>query len=183
VLAGGNSTRMGRNKALLPFGEGVLVAHVARVVAEAAGSAVLIGAPETYTHLGYPVIADHTPGVGPLGGIETALSCTAADWNLVLACDMPDVSAAFLRDLLDAAEDLGVDALIPAGPSGRPEPLSAVYHRRLAGPVRQALDAGVRKVMDALAGCRVHIRMVNDAAWFRNLNTPEEWDSYRHDAH
>jgi molybdenum cofactor guanylyltransferase len=182
VLAGGKSSRMGRDKALLPFRGGVLAGYVAAAVAAAAGSATLIGDPGRYGHLGYLVLPDRTPGAGPLGGVESALSYTTADWNLVLACDMPGISAEFLRGLLDSAEQSGADALVPAGPSGRPEPLSAVYHRRCAGPLRQALDEGVRKLTSALASLDVRIWTVDDAAWFENLNTPEEWDIFRHDA-
>ena len=62
MLAGGESSRMGRDKALLPFHGGVLAGHVAATVAAAAGSAILIGNPEKYGHLGYPVIPDRSPG-------------------------------------------------------------------------------------------------------------------------
>jgi molybdopterin-guanine dinucleotide biosynthesis protein A len=181
VLAGGKSSRMGRDKALLPFRGGSLAGYLAANVAEAAGSATLIGDPGKYGHLGYTVVPDRTPGAGPLGGIETALSCTAADWNLVLACDMPAISATFLRSLLDAAERIGADALLPVGPSGRLEPLTAVYHRRCHAPLLRALEMGVRKVTDALAGLQWARWDVNDTAWFENLNTPEEFACY-HDA-
>jgi molybdopterin-guanine dinucleotide biosynthesis protein A len=169
---------MGRDKALLPFRGGALAGHVAAMVAEAAGSVILIGDPQKYGHLGYPVLADRKPGAGPVGGIESALSYTAADWNLVLGCDMPGISAEFLRGLLDAAERAGADALAPAGPSGRLEPLCAVYHRRCRETLGRALEAGVRKVTDALAGLEVARLAVDNAACFENLNTPEEWASY-----
>ena len=172
---------MGRDKALLPFAGGTLAAHVAAIVAEAAGSAVIIGDPEKYGGWGYTALRDREPGLGPLGGIERALSCTTADWNLVLACDMPDVSAAFLRGLLEAAERLNGDALLPAGPSGRPEPLCAVYHRRCHAILRAALDSGARKITYALDGLRVRAWNVDNAECFRNLNTPDEWAGY-HDA-
>ncbi len=180
MLAGGKSSRMGADKALLPFRGGTLAGHVAAAVAAAAGSVAVIGDPQKYSSLGYPVIPDRIPGAGPLGGIETALNCTSSDWNLVLACDMPAVSVDFLRNLLDAAERSEADALVPAGPSGRPEPLCAVYHRRCGSALRQALDSGVRKVTEALAALRVQKWSVIDPAWFENLNTPEEWA--RHDA-
>ena len=64
MLAGGKSSRMGRDKALLPFRGGALAGHVAATVAAAAGSAVLIGDPQKYGHLGYTVLADRKPGVG-----------------------------------------------------------------------------------------------------------------------
>jgi molybdopterin-guanine dinucleotide biosynthesis protein A len=182
VLAGGDSSRMGRDKALLPFRGGALAGHVAAMVAAAAGSAVLIGDPQKYAHLGYPVLPDRSPGAGPAGGIESALSYTAADWNLVLACDMPAIRAEFLRSLLEAAERLNADALVPEGPSGRLEPLSAVYHRRCLRAMRRALEAGVRKITDALAELEVARFAVADTGCFQNLNTPEEWACY-HDAH
>jgi molybdopterin-guanine dinucleotide biosynthesis protein A len=178
VLTGGKSTRMGRDKALLPFRGGALAGHVGATVAAAAGSAVFIGDPGKYGHLGYPVLPDRSPGAGPLGGIESALSYTGADWNLVVACDMPGISAAFLRGLLDAAERLNADALVPAGPSGRLEPLSAVYHRRCREALGRAVEAGVRKITDALASLEVARWTVDDASCFENLNTPEEWAYY-----
>lgn len=172
---GGKSSRMGRDKALLPFHGGTLAGHVAAAAAGAAGSVALIGDPQKYGCLGYPVYPDRTPGAGPLGGIETALVLTAAEWNLVLACDMPAVSAGFLRSLLEAAESSGQDVLLPAGPSGRPEPLCAVYHRRCRAALRSALDSGIRKVVEACAGLRTATLTVADPACFENLNTPEEW--------
>jgi molybdopterin-guanine dinucleotide biosynthesis protein A len=169
---------MGKDKALLPFRGGTLAGHVAAAVAEAAGSVTLVGDPQKYGQLGLAVLPDRTPGAGPLGGIETALSHTIADWNLLLACDMPAVSADFLRGLLDAAERSQADVLVPAGPTGRLEPLCAVYHRRCCVPVRRALESGIRRVTEALAGLRVAQWNVADPACFENLNTPEDWACY-----
>ncbi len=109
------------------------------------------------------------------------MSYTSADWNLILACDMPAISVDFLRELLEAAERRGADALVPAGPAGRLEPLCAVYHKRAAATLRDALDSGVRKITDALSGLAVASCPVFDSACFANLNTPEEWLGY--DAH
>jgi molybdenum cofactor guanylyltransferase len=178
VLTGGKSSRMGQDKALLPFRGGTLAGHVAVRVEAAAGSVALIGDPKRYGQLGYPVWPDRSPGQGPLGGMETALWHSAADWNLIVACDMPAVSTAFLRELIGAAEHSGADALIPYGPSGRLEPLCAVYHTRCRVDFASALDCGVRKVADALTGLRVQTWPVADSVWFENLNTPEEWADY-----
>ena len=169
---------MGRDKALLPFRGGALAEFVARMVAEAAGSAVLVGDPGLYEALPYPVIADRYPGEGPLGGILTALRGTSADWNLVVACDMPGLSAGFLARILDEAERSGADALMPVGPSGRPEPLCAVYHRRALNGLESAFQAGQRKVTAALAGIHCERLPVGEVAVFQNVNTPEDWADY-----
>jgi len=180
VLVRGNSSRMGRDKAMLPFRGKTLVQHVAAAVAEAAGSVTLVGAPERYQDLGFPVIADSRPGWGPLAGIHTALGASRAGWNLIAACDMPAISVPLLRFLLDTAESSGADCLVPSGPSGLPEPLCAVYHSRCLPAIGAALDRHIRKVMDGLAGLRICAPSVPESSWFRNINTPEEWISHLH---
>ncbi|MBI1787643.1 MAG: molybdenum cofactor guanylyltransferase [Acidobacteria bacterium] len=180
VLAGGRSSRMGVDKALLPYRGATLVEHVARAVAAAAGSVALVGSPERYGGLGFPVLADKRPGEGPLAGIETALTASAAHWNLIVACDMPELGSRFLASLLEAAESSGADCLIPEGGSGMPEPLCAVYHLRCLPAVTQALDRGVRRVNEAILPLRVERRPIEQSQWFQNVNTPLEWTPYRH---
>jgi molybdopterin-guanine dinucleotide biosynthesis protein A len=169
---------MGRDKALLPFRGSSLVQWVAGEVASAAGEVTLVGSPERYADLGLAVIADLFPGAGPLGGILTALRHSGADWNLLVACDMPEVSAASLTGLLLAAERCDGDALVPAGPSGLLEPLCAVYHRRAHAALQAAFDRGTRKVTAALEGLRTAVFPVADLAAYQNVNTPEEWAGY-----
>lgn len=164
---------MGRDKARLPIGGTSLVQHVAAKVAAAAGSAVLVGEAGRLSDLGYPVIPDLVSGRGPLGGIETALEHTAAAWNLIVACDMPDLSAAFLTQLLEAAERSSGDCLIPVSPAGL-EPLCAAYHRDCLDRVRKALACGVRAVHEALRGPGTVLWPVAEERWFRNLNTPKD---------
>lgn len=169
---------MGRNKALLPFRGTVLAEAVARAVERATGTATLIGDPEVYAGLGYPVIPDLYPGEGPLAGILAALAHSATDWNLVVACDMPELSAEFLRALLDAACLSGRDALVPCVPSGRLEPLCAVYHRRSLEALQTAFTAGIRKVTAAFSELRIATWPVPEIAPFQNVNTPEDWADY-----
>jgi molybdopterin-guanine dinucleotide biosynthesis protein A len=171
---------MGLDKASLPFHGKTLVEHVAAAVAEAAGSVTLVGAPERYRNLSFPLLADTRTGCGPLAGIHAALAGSKALWNLVVACDMPGIDAPFLKSLLTAAEASEGDCLIPAGPGGRPEPLCAVYHRRCREAIRAALDRNVRKVTDGLAGLRIESWNAPESRWFRNANTPEEWSQYSH---
>lgn len=169
---------MGRDKARLPFHGGRLAEFVARALESAAGSAVLVGDPGLYGEFGYQVVADLYPGEGPLGGILTALDHTRADWNLVVACDMPGLTAGFLSRILDAAEQRGRAVLMPAGPSGHPEPLCAVYNRRARPEIEAAFGRGERKITAALAGLGVEILAVAEVAEFQNVNTPEDWADY-----
>lgn len=178
MLVGGRSSRMGRDKARLPFRGSSLGEFVARTVAEAAGSVVLVGDPAEYSEFPFPVIADRHPGAGPLGGILTALHHTSADWNLVVACDMPGVSAKGLGRILESAGQSGADALVPTGPSGIPEPLCAVYHRRSLGGLEAAFGAGERKVTVALSRVRTTMLPFEELSLFQNVNTPEDWAAY-----
>jgi molybdopterin-guanine dinucleotide biosynthesis protein A len=163
---------MGRDKARLRYRGGALAEWVARAVETAAGSVTLVGNVE----LGG--IPDRYPGEGPLGGILTALRHTSADWNLIVACDMPEVSAEFLGTLLAAAESSGADALLPRGPSGQAEPLCAVYHRRAAGAMELHFNGGIRKVTDALEGVAIAWLPVAELKALQNVNTPEDWAGY-----
>jgi molybdopterin-guanine dinucleotide biosynthesis protein A len=163
---------MGRDKARLPYRGRELAEWIANAVKTAAGCATLVGNAE----LGG--IPDLYPGEGPLGGILTALSHTAADWNLIVACDMPEVSAELLAALLDAAERSGAAAMLPRGPSGQVEPLCAVYHKRAAAPMEARFAAGIRKVTAALEGVATAWFPVAELRPFQNVNTPEDWAGY-----
>jgi len=174
VLVGGASSRMGRDKALLEFRGRPLLDYVARQVLEAAGSVTLVGAPERYTALGYQSIPDRQPGQGPLGGVEAALRSTKSEWNLIVACDMPQLEASFLEALLDEAEQNTCDCLVPLPAPGRPEPLCAAWHRGALGKVEAALKDGVRRMSDALQFLDTHYWPAGPD-WFANVNTPREW--------
>ncbi|HWB82899.1 MAG TPA: molybdenum cofactor guanylyltransferase [Bryobacteraceae bacterium] len=178
VLVGGRSARMGRDKALLPYRGGALAESVAQAVAQACGSAVLVGAPERYTKLHFPTIADLYPGEGPLGGILTALHHTSANWNLVVACDMPEITAEFLDYLMNAAERLASGILLPASPSGLPQPLCAAYHRNVQAALAAAYARGIRKVTAAFEGIPVTRMTVPEMTPLQNVNTPEDWAGY-----
>jgi molybdenum cofactor guanylyltransferase len=169
---------MGCDKALLPFRGGTLGGAVARAVEGAAGSAVLVGNPALAGILGFPAIPDLFPGEGPLGGILTALAHGNAGWSLVVACDMPELSAGFLRGLIESAERSDADVLLATGPSDLPEPLCAAYRGRARPAIEAAFGRGVRKITAALDGLRTAAWIVPQLAPFQNVNTPEDWAGY-----
>jgi molybdopterin-guanine dinucleotide biosynthesis protein A len=168
---------MGRDKALLPYRGTTLVEHVARAVQEAAGAVALVGDPARYASLGYPVYRDKFPGCGPLGGVYTALTVSATDWNLIVACDMPGVSVGVLRTLLASATDLGASCVIATGPGGEPEPLCAVYHRRCLPVLDRAIQEKRFKMRELVTELDARATLV-DAATLANVNTPSEWAGF-----
>jgi molybdopterin-guanine dinucleotide biosynthesis protein A len=175
VLAGGVSSRMGRNKAFLMFEGRSLIERAAGAVQEAAGAVTIVGSPEVYGHLGMLVIPDLRSSAGPLAGIESALRHTDAEWNLIVACDMPGVHGAALRRIVEEA--LGhpeAGCVLPA--TGEfVEPLCAMYSKRMLPVVSKALDEGIRKVTRAFLNGEIHYLRMNDDPVFHNVNTPEEW--------
>jgi molybdopterin-guanine dinucleotide biosynthesis protein A len=178
VLAGGRSSRMGQDKALLPWKGSTLIQSVAREVFDAAGNVMLIGAPERYGNLGFPVIPDKIAGCGPLSGLHAALRTTSAEWNVLVACDMPGVKSQLLKELLRAAEVSGANALVPSTPAGL-EPLCAVYHVRLLSAVESAIQSKLLKMHDFVSTIQVRLWPAPDLTVFRNINTPEELSGAR----
>ena len=185
ILVGGQSTRMGQAKALLPWGGGLKLAQrVALELAEAAGYVCLVGDPEAYGTLGWPVVPDHVSGRGPLSGIEAALASEwAAEWNLIVACDMPHVDRHLFQQLAEKVilVPLNIDCVVPREPQGKLQPLCAMYRRRCRQRISEALAQGTRRVVDAVAMLQASFWDVDDRKAFQNVNTPPEWNQYLND--
>jgi molybdopterin-guanine dinucleotide biosynthesis protein A len=164
---------MGRDKALLPYQGTTLVEWVAARVKDAAGDVALVGAPERYAHLSIPALPERYAGCGPLSGIEAALRAGRAGWNLIVACDMPGLSTALLRELLESAAQADCDVLAAAGT--HPEPLCAVYHRRCLPVVESALAGQRYAVHEVLSRLSLALLPVGDPAVLRNVNTSKDW--------
>jgi molybdopterin-guanine dinucleotide biosynthesis protein A len=163
-----------------------MAVRMARLVEGLVQSSALLGRPEAHAALGLRVLPDDKPGCGPLGGVATALRVSDQDWNLILGCDLPFLTRDWLEYLMRRALDSRCDALLPADPQGNPEPLCAMYHRRGYPTIRQALDRGIRKVTDGLAGLAVDTlphaewkRFDSAARLFKNMNTPADYEEAR----
>jgi molybdopterin-guanine dinucleotide biosynthesis protein A len=181
ILAGGQSSRMGRDKAMLEIGGKSLIERAASLCAPLVTSVTLVADPQRFARFGLPTLPDRWPGAGPLGAIATALAAAHQPWCLVLACDMPNVSAPWLEWLLFRATKSSADVIIADNVKGV-EPLCAVYRATCAPSLAAALDSGVRKVTDGLA--RLNTEIVGENVWrefspdgdlFQNLNT---WEDY-----
>ena len=181
VLVGGRSSRMGSDKARADSGGRAMALRVAAAAACVCESVSLVGDPIIYRDLGLPVIPDRFAGQGPLAGIEAALAASKCVRNLIIACDMPAISENLLEELFSTDGD----CVLPRHPDGKLEPLCAVYQRRCHSVVRDALDAGVRRVTDVLRlfetqGLAIRYVRVSNPSEFANLNTPEDWRRFHH---
>ena len=198
VLAGGRSTRMGQDKALLSLaGRSLLDLALDKLRALPLAGAPRIAAARSDLSAHAAVVADLHPACGPLSGIEAALAASASPLNVFLPVDIPLLPAHFLLWMLQRAETTGAVMTVPRV-NGWPQPLCAVYHRDLLGHITASLRAGDYKVMPVvMAAARAHssshpmdifdVELVSSAnsellalsplpphRWFLNCNTPED---------
>jgi len=167
---------MGRDKALLPCGGHTMLEDTLRKVAVVAMPVAIIAPRDRYAESGYPTYPDLRPGCGPLGGLETVLTLDLADWNLVLACDMPGLTNALLAALVERIPATPEESACVAarGPTGL-EPLCAIYHRSCLAHVRNALDHRRLKARSLLAEFNPIAVDGFPPELLANVNTPAEW--------
>lgn len=184
VLAGGQSTRMGRDKALLEWAGKPLVAHALEKLRAIGYAPRIVGTRPDLAAFA-PVIPDAYPHAGPLGGIASSLAVTDSEQNLFLPVDLPVLPLTFLLWLVRRAETTQALATVPRL-QGLPQPLCAVYSRALLPHLQAALAEGDAKVMRAVerAGVIDSFDVESIAAaeswfsphrWFDNLNTPADF--------
>ena len=191
ILAGGASSRMGRDKGLLEFGGVPLILLTARLLEPFVSEVTVVGSSRRYAALGLSAIDDAYPqgpdrsGRGPLGGIAAALAATRSRWNVIVACDMPYLSAEWLDWLISRALRSRGEAVVPRTERGI-EPLAAVYRRECGAPIAGALARGVRKVSDAIEELRLDLvyprewrRIDPNGLVLRNMNSPGDYEEAR----
>jgi len=182
VLAGGKSSRMGVDKALLEISGVSLLARAAGLLQSVTGEPKIVASPSVYGSLGLPLVADDWPDCGPLGGIATVLRVSRTPWNLILACDLPYLTKPWLDFLIERALKSKADAVVPRSERGA-EPLCAMYHKNAEQGIRAAVEGGVRKVTDALASLRVEYveprewkAFASEGLLFKNVNSPADYE-------
>ena len=189
ALAGGQSRRMGADKALLPLVAGwqpMLGVVLERLSAVADDTFVVADDQARYSALGVRVVPDLSPHVGALGGIQAAIAWSAHEHCLIVACDMPFLSLPLLRRM--AAEPRDYDVLVPLipGESRQREDglvyqtLHAIYSKRCLPFIEKRIAEGRKQVIGFFADVRVRTldvaeitRWDPDLLSFFNANTPE----------
>lgn len=178
-MAGGKSTRMGTNKALIEFqGQRLIERTAERFTAWFDQVVVVTNTPEVYAFLGLPMVGDRTPGLGPLGGIEAGLRASRHEAAFFAACDMPFLDRELIAYMLSLAG--GADAVVPVV-DGIYEPMHAVYTRACLPAITASLDAGIYKITRFYDQVRVRSLPEPEVARFGapeklffNCNTPDD---------
>jgi molybdopterin-guanine dinucleotide biosynthesis protein A len=186
VLAGGGSTRFGRDKALVEFLGMPMLARMIELMRSLTKKVKVVATPAKYREFGAELVEDRWPGEGPLGGIITALQHTheiapACEWNMIVSCDMPFLTTDWMRFLAERAPKSAAQVILPQSAHG-PEPLCACYRTSAAQPLRAVFEGGVRKVTEALK--QVQTEVLDERDWkrfdsagrlFWNMNTAADY--------
>ncbi|KMY42902.1 hypothetical protein AC622_00350 [Bacillus sp. FJAT-27916] len=174
LLAGGQSSRMGTNKALLPIEGETVISRIAKEAGRIGGELLLVtNEPEVYEFLHLPHVRDLRAGMGPLAGLEAGLTASATEHNLLIACDLPFFKAGTGERLLRYLDQY--ELAVPRT-KGRLHPLCAAYHKSLLPHVQYALDAGQRRMDSLLDAARAKIVEEENPRCFFNMNTMQDYE-------
>lgn len=183
ILVGGRARRFsGRDKsALIVDGRPILERQIAELAQITSDILMVGGDPSARASGRARYVADRVPGCGPLGGLHAALTDALGDAIIVLACDMPYVSAPLLRHLLALTSN--ADAVVPRTERGY-HPLCAAYTRTCIEPIARRLVDGHLKMTDLFDDVRIRIVTAEEIDAFgdrrrllANVNTPDEYSS------
>ncbi len=181
LLAGGESRRMGQNKALLPWRGVPLIQHIVERLREIGDDLLMVtNTPQEYAFLGLPMVPDVIPHGGSLVGLYSGLEAIRHPWGLAAPCDAPFVDVDLVRYMLSLRE--GHQAVVPVI-GGRHEPLHALYHKSCLPAMRGQIDADHKRVTSFYSEVRIRFlreeeidRFDPEHLSFLNANTPEDWE-------
>jgi molybdopterin-guanine dinucleotide biosynthesis protein A len=181
VLAGGESRRMGTDKAFLKLDGRPLIEHVLSALRQAARTIIIVtNSPAAYAAYDAEIVGDRGGKRGSLIGLYSGLLRSRDDFSIVVACDMPFLSPALLSYMAGLAE--GYDAVLP-GSGDLIEPLHAVYGRHLLPVIEQHIERDDRRIRSIFEGRRVRYvsqeeidRFDPRRRSFINLNTRKEYE-------
>lgn len=185
ILAGGQSRRMGFNKAEADMqGESMLIRMIDKLKEITPFILVSCGA-IAYPEISWPQIPDEHPQCGPLGGIYSVLKASSTSLNLVVSCDMPLVSSSLLKYIVGSAAESESLITVPIDDEGQPQMMCAVYHKDVLPFLEQQIDANVYKMKSLLNLVSVeYVKIVRehplyDENAFLNVNSPRNLEEAR----
>jgi len=185
ILAGGQSVRMGTDKAFIELEGRTLLARALELARSITDNVRIVGQQGKYCSFA-PTIEDIFPRCGPLAGIHAALRASQKDLNLILAVDVPFLCSRLLQYIIERAQSALATVTVPCTAKGF-QPLCAVYRSGFADAAEQALRGGRYKIDALFASVQTEVireEELQSAGFsnglFRNLNTPRDLDAARH---
>ncbi|MGW9527836.1 molybdenum cofactor guanylyltransferase [Paenibacillus terrae] len=184
IVAGGRSSRMGQDKAMLQLGGVTVLERISAVLGQVVQRVIVVARdPQQYRRFGLEMTTDLYPGLGPLSGIHAGLSASNTEWGIVVACDMPFVQPEVLRALIAHTTESALQAVITSV-DGRIHPLLGMYHRSVLPSAEQCLRNGRLRLIDWLDLLNVRYATVDDwpgaslEMWQQavfNMNNPQDY--------
>jgi molybdenum cofactor guanylyltransferase len=174
VLAGGKSSRMGTDKALLLYRGIPLVSHAVSLLKQVCSKVIISSNTMSYAFTGCEIFPDEFSINASMAGIATALVHSETEWNFVLSCDMPLIDPGFMRSMLEVKA--GYDVIAPVHADGSIEPLCAVYNKRVMDTLNRHLSEGQYSLRNfILESVYRLIDTGNSRAMFLNVNTEQDF--------
>ena len=179
ILAGGNSIRMGENKAFIQIDGAPIISRIHSLFKELFEEVIIVtNQKDLFKNFDSSIYTDLLPDKGALGGLYTGIFFSSFEYSFCVACDMPFIKRSLVQFLIKQTKD--EDALVPRTRDGL-QPLHAVYSKRCLDAIRRVIDRGKYKIIDFYDLVRVKIVEESDFLHldplresFINVNTPEE---------
>ena len=179
ILAGGKSSRMGSNKALLKFGSETIIERIhATLRSVFPQTCIVADNVEEYAFLGVPVYPDLVKQCGPLGGIHSALANTASEFRFIVSCDVPFINDALVRHIAHSIED--ADVCVPRA-DGKIHPLCGIYRETCAQVVSERIGKKQLKLQELLLNLKTIIVPIDASLPFfhprllQNINSMDDY--------
>ena len=179
ILAGGKSSRMGTDKALLMFQNNPLLLHMISLIEPLCEKVAVSGQNPSYVSFGIEMVPDLYSDCGPIAGVFSALKYTSSDWNLIVSVDVPFVNDELFLSLISNIGES--DCIIPQHASGV-EPLIALYNRRTLPVFEEMIKSGDYRLTNLLSKLKTKYLDCNGLIkkhprLFMNINRMEDYQS------
>lgn len=164
ILAGGKSSRMGADKGMQSLCGKPLISYTIKVLSELCSTILISTSSDAYLSFGYKIVADEIPGIGPMGGIYSALKQSKTEKNLVLSCDLPFVSKELLTYILENSE--GFQVAVPWQGEQHYEPLCGFYNLSILDQMNTFIQNRNYKLPDLFETVRINRLVINNKSDF-----------------
>ncbi|MDA3892977.1 MAG: molybdenum cofactor guanylyltransferase [Salinivirgaceae bacterium] len=171
VIAGGKSSRMGQNKALLKYHGKRLIDNAIQLLQKYTQN-IIVSSNEPIESIPYSILPDEVKDIGPMGGLHSGLRESKSEFNLIIPCDVPNIELGLFSNFIAACE--GYDAVIPILPNGKYEPLVACYNKTIIPLIEKAIQNNDYKLVNLIDKAHVKFIEVINIDQFKNINAPND---------